>query len=107
MGGKVKLGHPNVGACNPREKGKRIVNNMTLRFKNMIDFAVVIFPYSFDLGRDKMLDDTKSLLPFGCMVELENERESGRNRKAPSFDVEDNGELSASSTLHLQKSLHF
>jgi hypothetical protein len=35
------------------------------------------------------------------------ERESGQMRKAPSFDVEDNGELSTSNTLHLQKSFHF
>ncbi|MCI09168.1 hypothetical protein A2U01_0030251, partial [Trifolium medium] len=25
MGGKLELGHPNVGACNPREKGARII----------------------------------------------------------------------------------
>jgi hypothetical protein len=57
------------------------------------DFAVVIFPYSYDLGRDKVLEDTKSLLPSGSMVELENGRESGRKRKAPSSDVEDDGEF--------------
>ncbi|XP_045800706.1 uncharacterized protein LOC123894695 [Trifolium pratense] len=57
------------------------------------DFAVVIFPYSYDLGRDKVLEDTKSLLPSGSMVELENERECGRKRKAPSSDIEDDCEF--------------
>ncbi|WJX69254.1 hypothetical protein P8452_53527 [Trifolium repens] len=57
------------------------------------DFAVVIFPYSYDLGRDKVLEDTKSLLPSGSILELENGRESGRKRKAPSSDVEDDGEF--------------
>jgi hypothetical protein len=67
MGGKLELVHPNVGACNPREKGARI-------------YLLKGHP---------------------------NEPESGQMRKAPSFDVEDNGELSTSSTLHLQKSFHF
>jgi hypothetical protein len=67
MGGKLELVHPNVGACNPREKGARI-------------YLLKGHP---------------------------NELGSGQMRKAPSFDVEDNGELFASSTLHLQKSFHF
>lgn len=39
------------------------------------DFAVVVFPYSYDLGR---LDDYKS-----SILELENGRENGLKRKAP------------------------
>ncbi|CAI8592612.1 unnamed protein product [Vicia faba] len=59
------------------------------------DFAVVVFPYSYDLGRDKVLEDTntKSLLPSTSMVELENGRKSVRKRKAPSSDSEDVSEF--------------
>ncbi|CAL5200413.1 unnamed protein product [Lathyrus oleraceus] len=57
------------------------------------DFAVVVFPYSYDLGRDKVLEDTKPLLPSASMVELENGREIGRKRKAPLSDPEDVSEF--------------
>lgn len=59
------------------------------------DFAVVVFPYSYDLGRDKVLEveDARSLLPSASMLELEDERESGRKRKEPLSDVEDVDEI--------------
>ncbi|KAI5412382.1 hypothetical protein KIW84_057161 [Lathyrus oleraceus] len=57
------------------------------------DFAVVVFPYSYDLGRDKVLEDTKPLRPSASMVELENGREISRKRKAPLSDPEDVSEF--------------
>ncbi|KAJ1434556.1 hypothetical protein SESBI_05424 [Sesbania bispinosa] len=55
------------------------------------DYAVVIFPYNYDLGRSGLLDDddVKSLLPSASITEPENIRERGRKRKAPSSDPED------------------
>lgn len=57
------------------------------------DFGVVIFPYSYDLGREGLVDDTESLLLSASMVEPENESKSGRKRKAPFSDHEDVGDL--------------
>ena len=57
------------------------------------DFAVVIFPYNYDLGRDAVLEDTKSLLPSTIMIEGENPRESAKKRKAAPSNLDEVGEF--------------
>lgn len=53
------------------------------------DFAVVIFRYSYDLGRSGVLDEVKSLLPSSAtMTKPVSERKSGRKRKTPLSDPE-------------------
>lgn len=56
------------------------------------DFAIVTFPYSYNLGRKGLLDDLKYLLPPSPHSESE-ENSGGRNRKRKSFsDPEDASE---------------
>ncbi|KAK4255498.1 hypothetical protein QN277_008496 [Acacia crassicarpa] len=52
-------------------------------------FAVIIFSYHSDLGRNGSVEELKSLLPSTPMTELENESSSSQKRKKSFSDPED------------------